>query len=59
MVDLFVVLTNENNGKRKKYEAINPERGTQNPLAQTDRMFRLWAIPRSIEVYDHFYLIIN
>ena len=58
-VDSPVTLLNHINGKGKKRKAINPEPGTRNLLTQTDRMSHLWAIPRSIEAYDHFYLMNN
>ena len=40
-VDLLVTLSNNNKGKGKNRETINPEPGTRNLLTQTDRMSNL------------------
>ena len=58
-VDFPVTSPNNINGKKKKREAINPEPGAGNLLTQSDRMSNLWAITRTIKVYDHFYRMNN
>ena len=58
-VDFPVTLIDEFNEKGKKRAAINLEPGTRNLWTQTDGMSNLWAIPMSIMVCGHFYLVNN
>ena len=51
-----------NQGKQwemEKSEAINPEPGTRNLITQTDRTSNMWAIPQSIKLCGHIYLMKN
>jgi hypothetical protein len=56
-VDFLATLTYEIYGKRKKRDGINPEPGTLNLLAQTDRMSNLRAISRSINDLQSILLV--